>query len=67
MIAAQWSLGTGLALLAWYIYAPQCLSTLAVMRRETGSWRPVGIALIYLFALAWLAAFIAFRIGSALQ
>jgi ferrous iron transport protein B len=63
LIASQWSLGTALALMAWYIYAPQCLSTLAVMRRETGSWRPVGIALVYLFGLAWLAAFIANRIG----
>ncbi len=63
LIASQWSLGTALALMAWYIYAPQCLSTLAVMRRETGSWRPVLIALVYLFGLAWLAAFIANRIG----
>ncbi|MDB5799536.1 MAG: ferrous iron transport protein [Rhodocyclales bacterium] len=67
LIAAQWSLGTGLALLAWYIYAPQCLSTLAVIRRETGSWRMIGISLAYLFALAWLAAFIAFRIGGLLS
>ncbi|HSD39883.1 MAG TPA: ferrous iron transport protein B [Rhodocyclaceae bacterium] len=67
LIAAQWSLGTGLALLAWYIYAPQCLSTLAVIRRETGSWRMVGISLAYLFALAWVAAFIAFHIGGMLS
>jgi ferrous iron transport protein B len=67
LIAAQWSLGTGLALLAWYIYAPQCLSTLAVIRRETGSWRMVGISLAYLFALAWIAAFIAFHIGGMLS
>jgi len=66
LIAAQWSLGTGLALLAWYVYAPQCLSTLAVMRRETGSMRSVGIALAYLFGLAWLAAFIAFHLGKAI-
>lgn len=63
LIAAQWSLGTGLALLAWYVYAPQCLSTLAVMNRETGSWRWVGVAALYLFALAWIAAFLAFRLG----
>jgi len=67
VIAAQWSLGTGLALLAWYIYAPQCLSTLAVIRRETGSWRMVAISLAYLFALAWVAAFIAFHLGGMLS
>ena len=38
MIAAQWSLATGLALLAWYVFAPQCLATLAVVKRETGGW-----------------------------
>jgi ferrous iron transport protein B len=67
LIAAQWSLGTGLALLAWYIYAPQCLSTLAVIRRETGSWRLVGISLAYLFILAWIAAFVAFHVGGLLS
>ncbi|MFT3735678.1 MAG: ferrous iron transporter B [Rhodocyclaceae bacterium] len=63
LLGAQWSLGTGLALMAWYIYAPQCLSTLAVMRRETGSWRVVGVATAYLFGLAWLAAWFANLLG----
>src|SRR5581483_7273249 len=48
IIAAQWSLATAFALLAWYVFAPQCLSTLAVMRRETNSWRTPLIAAAYL-------------------
>src|SRR3546814_6305349 len=52
MIAHQWSLATALSLLAWYVFAPQCLSPLAIIRRETGSWNIVAIATGYLFALA---------------
>jgi ferrous iron transport protein B len=66
IISAQWPLATALALLAWYVFAPQCLSTLAVMRRETNSWRTPGIAAAYLFALAYLAAFVTFQIASRL-
>ena len=39
LIASGWSLATALSLLAWYVFAPQCLSTLAVVKRETNSWR----------------------------
>jgi len=56
VIAHDWSLATALALMVWFIYAPQCLSTLATIRRETRSWRQVGIAAGYLFAMAYLAA-----------
>ena len=63
IIAAQWGLPTALALLAWYVYAPQCISTLAIIRRETNGWRAVVIAAGYLFALAWLAAFITYRVA----
>ena len=62
IIASQWSLATALSLLAWYVFAPQCLSTLAVIKRETNSWRNVAIATGYLFALAYLASFITFQI-----
>ncbi|MEM4989289.1 ferrous iron transporter B [Collimonas sp. H4R21] len=62
MIAHQWSLATALALLAWYVFAPQCMSTLAVMRRETNSWKIVGAATAYLFGLAYLAAFLTYQI-----
>jgi len=66
MIAGTWSLATALSLLAWYVFAPQCLSTLVVVRRETGSWRyPLGMA-AYLFGLAYLGAFATYRIALAL-
>ncbi len=62
VIAQGWSLATAYALLAWYVFAPQCLSTLAVVRRETNSWKyPVAMAL-YLFALAYVAAWVTYRL-----
>ncbi len=63
LIAAQWSIPTALSLLVWYIYAPQCLSTLAVIRRETNSWKQVFISAGYLFALAYLASFITYQLA----
>ncbi|MDQ8036973.1 MAG: nucleoside recognition domain-containing protein, partial [Pedobacter sp.] len=65
LIAAQWSLPTALSLLVWFIFAPQCLSTLATVRRETGSWKQVGIMTGYLFALAYLFAFITYNVAGA--
>ena len=66
VIAQGWSIATGLSLLAWYVFAPQCLSTLAVVKRETNSWRyPLYMAL-YLFALAYAGAFLTYRIALAL-
>jgi ferrous iron transport protein B len=61
VIAQSWSLATAYALLAWYVFAPQCLSTLAVVRRETGSWRVPALMTGYLFALAYAAAFVTYR------
>jgi ferrous iron transport protein B len=62
VIAHGWTLATGLSLLAWYVFAPQCLSTLAVVKRETNSWRyPLYMAL-YLFALAYLGALVTYRV-----
>ncbi|MDP3295446.1 MAG: ferrous iron transport protein B [Nevskia sp.] len=66
LIAAQWSLATALSLIVWYVFAPQCVSTLAVIRRETQSWKIVALAAGYLFALAYGASWITFRIASAL-
>jgi ferrous iron transport protein B len=63
LIAAHWSLATALSLLAWYVYAPQCLSTLVTVRRETNSWRYPLIMMVYLFALAWVASFVTYRIA----
>lgn len=65
MIAHTWSLATALSLLAWYVFAPQCLSTLVVVKRETNSWRYPLIMAGYLFALAYIAAFVTYRVASA--
>jgi ferrous iron transport protein B len=62
VIAQGWSLATAYSLLAWFVFAPQCLSTLAVVRRETNSWRyPVFMA-TYLFVLAYAASFVTYRL-----
>ncbi|HNC21472.1 MAG: ferrous iron transporter B [Candidatus Accumulibacter phosphatis] len=63
MLAAGWSLPTAFSLLAWYVFSPQCLSTLAVVKRETGSWRYSLLMAGYLFALAYGAAFVTYRIA----
>ncbi|MCU0760248.1 MAG: ferrous iron transporter B [Steroidobacteraceae bacterium] len=65
VIAQGWPLATALALLAWYVFAPQCLSTLAVVKRETGGWRHPLIMAGYLFGLAYLAAFVTYRVALA--
>ncbi len=64
MIASGWSLATAFSLLAWYVFAPQCLSTLATVRRETNSWRYPLIMAGYLFALAYAASFVTYRLTS---
>ena len=55
-IAARWSLPTALAFLAWFVFAPQCISTIAVARRETNGWKWPIVMLAYLFGLAYLFA-----------
>lgn len=66
VIASQWSLATALALLAWFVFAPQCVSTLAAIRRETGGWKvPLAVA-GYLFVLAYVAAGITYHVARAL-
>jgi ferrous iron transport protein B len=66
IIASGWTLATALSLLVWYIYAPQCLSTLATIKRETGSWKQVAISAGYLFALAYLASFVTYQVAVAM-
>ena len=66
LIAQGWSVATAYSLLAWYVFAPQCISTLVVVRRETNSWRYPAFMAAYLFALAYLASFITFRVVTAL-
>jgi ferrous iron transport protein B len=50
-------------LLAWFVFAPQCLSTIAAVKRETGGWKIPVIMLSYLFGLAYIASFITYRIA----
>jgi ferrous iron transport protein B len=66
VIAHSWSLATALSLLAWYVFAPQCLSTLAVVKRETNSWRYPLLMAGYLFALAYIASFVTYHVAVAL-
>ena len=61
VIAQTWSLATGLSLLAWFVFAPQCVATLAAVKRETGGWKMPIVMTAYLFALAYLAALIVYR------
>jgi ferrous iron transport protein B len=66
VIGGQWSLATALALLAWYVFAPQCLATLATMKRESNSWRYPAIMAGYLFAMAYIGALITYHVAVAL-
>jgi ferrous iron transport protein B len=66
VLASKWSLATALSLLAWYIFAPQCASTLAVIRRETGSWKWMAITFAYMLALAYAASLATYSIAVAL-
>jgi len=65
-LAGHWSLATALAILAWYVFAPQCASTLVVVQRETNSWRWPLVLFAYLIALAYGAAFIVYHAAAAL-
>ncbi|WP_298311372.1 ferrous iron transporter B [Propionivibrio sp.] len=65
LIAQSWSLATALSLLAWYVFAPQCLSTLATVKRETGGWAKPAILAGYMFTLAYIASFITYRLALA--
>jgi ferrous iron transport protein B len=55
-LASEWSLAMALSFLAWFIFAPQCISTIAVTRRETNGWKWPIVMVVYLFALAYAAA-----------
>jgi ferrous iron transport protein B len=63
IVGSEWTVATGLSLLVWYIYAPMCLSTLAVIRRETNSWRQVWISTGYLFGLAYAASLVTYQLA----
>jgi ferrous iron transport protein B len=63
VLAANWSVATALSLLVWYIFAPQCASTLAVIRRETGSWKWMAVTFAYMLALAYAGSLIAYNLA----
>ena len=63
LISSDWSLATALSLLAWFVFAPQCLSTIAAVKRETGGWKIPAVMLSYLFGLAYIASFITYRVA----
>lgn len=65
LLAQDWSMATALALMAWFVFAPQCLSTLATIKRETGGWKWPLITAGYLFVLAYVAALITYRVALA--
>ncbi|MBF2719827.1 ferrous iron transport protein B [Psychrobacter sp. NG254] len=62
IIHAQWGLATAFSFLAFYVYAPMCLATLAVIRRETKSFKQTFAITAYLFVLAYLMAWVVYRI-----
>ncbi|KPF93315.1 iron transporter FeoB [Novosphingobium sp. AAP83] len=65
-LKSRWTLPMALSFLAWFVFAPQCLSTIAVARRETNGWKWPSFMLAYLFALAYLASFVTFWTAMAL-
>jgi ferrous iron transport protein B len=66
LIASNWTLPTALAFLAWFVFAPQCLSTFAIIRKETNSWKWPLFAFGYLFVLAYIAAGVTYHTALAM-
>ena len=64
VLIQTWSLPTALSLLVWFVFAPQCVSTIATVKKETGSWKLPIVMLVYLFLLAYLASWITYRLSS---
>ena len=63
-LRGNWSLATALAFLMWFVFAPQCISTIAITRRETNGWKWPAFMVTYLFALAYAAAGATYWIAS---
>ena len=63
---SNWSLATALSFLAWYVFAPQCASTLGVVKRETSGWRWMVVMFVYMLALAYLGGLVTYQIARAL-
>lgn len=65
-LSSKWSLASALSFLAWYVFAPQCVATLGVVKRELNSWKWMWVMVIYMFALAYLASFATYHLAVAL-
>lgn len=66
LLKNQWSLASALSFLAWYVFAPQCLPTLGVVKRETNSWVWPTVMFVYMVSLAYLASFVTYHVAVAL-
>lgn len=66
LIGNTWSLATALSLMVWYVFAPQCISTIAAVRRETNGWRYPLLMTAYLFALSYIACYVTYHVALAL-
>jgi ferrous iron transport protein B len=63
LLSHQWSLATALSFLAWYVFAPQCMATLGVVKRETNGWTWPTVMFVYMTALAYLASFAVYHVA----
>ena len=61
----HWSIATAMSLITWYVFAPQCISTLAVAKRETNTWRWPIIMFIYQMILAYAASYAVYHLTMA--
>jgi ferrous iron transport protein B len=57
-------LAAGLSLMVFYVYAMQCMATLAIVKRETKSWKWPLLQILYMGILAYLASFVVFKLFS---
>lgn len=64
LIGADWSFATGMSLLVWFVYAPQCIATLAVLKRETAGWTMPAAVAALLFSLAYAASWLTYTLVS---
>jgi ferrous iron transport protein B len=64
-LTANFPLASALSMMVWFAFAPQCMSTLAVIRRETDSWRNVALSFGYMFVVAYIASFATYQIAKA--
>jgi ferrous iron transport protein B len=63
LLSHQWSLATALSFLAWYVFAPQCMATLGVVKRETNGWTWPTVMFLYMTSLAYLASFATYHVA----